>query len=132
MSSRQKLADEIRRLRDLSLDKGVVSQERVTAVLSALQASRKPHELRPILRGYLATIRREVAKGEARVEFAGALPESVKAGLAAEFTKTYGRPVTVVATQNDALIAGFRARVGDDVYDASAAGHLSKLSAALA
>lgn len=132
MSSRQKLADEIRRLRDLSLDKGVVSQERVNAVLSALTSSRKPHELRPILRGYLAAIRREVAKGEARVEFAGALPESVKAGLAAEFTKSYGRPVTVVATQNDALIAGFRARVGDDVYDASAAGHLSKLSAALA
>lgn len=132
MSSRQKLADEIRRLRDLSLDKGVVSQERVTAVLSALSASRKPHELRPLLRGYLAAIRREVAKGEARVEFAGSLSDAVKASLAAEFTKTYGRPVTVVARQNDALIAGFRARVGDDVYDASAAGHLSKLSAALA
>lgn len=132
MSSRQKLADEVRRLRDLSLDKGVVAQDRVNAVLSALAASRKPHELRPLLRGYLAAIRREVAKGEARVEFAGALPESVQASLAAEFTKSYGRPVTVVANRNDALIAGFRVRVGDDVYDASAAGHLNKLSAALA
>ena len=132
MSSRQKLADEVRRLRDLSLDKGVVAPDRVNAVLSALASSRKPHELRPLLRGYQTAIRREVLKGEARVEFAGTLPESVKAGLAAEFTKTYGRPVSVVANQNDALIAGFRVRVGDDVYDASAAGHLAKLSAALA
>jgi F-type H+-transporting ATPase subunit delta len=132
MSSQRKLTDEVRRLRDLSLDHGVVAPDRVTAVLAALSASRKPHELRPLLRGYLAAIRRESAKGEARVEFAGVLPESVSAALAAEFTKSYGRPVTVVTKQNDALIAGFRARVGDDVYDASAAGHLSKLSAALA
>lgn len=132
MSSRQKLADEVRRLRDLSLENGVVSQERVSAVLKALASSRKPHELRPLLRGYLAAVRRETAKGEARVEFAGALPESVKAGLAAHFTKVYGRPVSVSSSANEALIAGFRVRVGDDVYDASAAGHLGKLAAALA
>lgn len=132
MSSRQKLADEVRRLRDLSLENGLVSQERVTAVLSALSSNRKPHELRPILRGYLAAMRREVAKSEARVEFAVEPTASVKAEIAADFTKIYGRPITVVPSRNEALIAGFRARVGDDVYDASAAGHLHKLSAALA
>ncbi len=132
MSSRKKLADEVRRLRELSLDNGVVSSERVNAVLSALTKSRKSHELRPLLRGYLAVIRREVAKGEARVEFAGELPASVKDALGARFTSQYKRPVTVVATRNDALVAGFRARVGDDVYDASVTGHLAKLSNALA
>lgn len=132
MSSRQKLADEVRRLRDLSLDNGVVSPERVGAVLKALTASRKPHELRPLLRGYLAAMRREVAKGEARVEYAGALTEAAKASLAAHFTKVYGRPVSVTAKPDESLLAGFRARVGDDVYDASVAGHLEKLSRALA
>ena len=132
MSSRKKLADEVRRFRDLSLENGVVSPERVNAVLSSLTKSRKPHELRPLLRGYLAAIRREVAKGEARVEFAGALSETVTTALGARFAAVYNRPVTVVAARNDALIAGFRARIGDDVYDASAAGHLAKLSAALA
>jgi len=131
MSSRQKLADEVRRLRELSLENGVVSSERVAAILAALNKSRKPHELRPLLRAYLGVIRREVAKGEARVEFAGELPASLKETLAARFTAVYHRPVTVVATRNDALVAGFRARVGDDVYDASAAGHLNKLAAAL-
>jgi F-type H+-transporting ATPase subunit delta len=132
MSSRQKLADEVRRLRELSLDNGAVSQERVTAILKALADSRKSHELRPLLRAYLAVMRREVAKGEARVEFAGTLPETVKASLATHFSKTYGRPVTVTATPNPALLAGFRVRIGDDVYDTSAAGHLAKLSDALA
>lgn len=132
MSSRQKLADEVRRLRDLSLEQGVVSRERVAAVLQALAASRKPHELRPLLRGYLAAMRRETAKGEARVEFAGALPESAKAALAAHFTQVYGRPVAVSAKEDESLLAGFRVRVGDDVYDASAAGHLAKLASALA
>lgn len=132
MSSRKKLADEVRRLRDLSLENGAVSSERVNAVLAALTKSRKPHELRPLLRGYLAAIRRETAKSEARVEFAGELPASVKEALAARFTAEYKRPVTIVATRNDALVAGFRARIGDDVYDASVAGHLTKLSNALA
>ena len=132
MSSRKKLADDVRRFRDLSLENGVVSPERVNAVLSALTKSRKPHELRPLLRGYLSAIRREVAKGEARVEFAGVLPEAVKTALGERLAAVYNRPVTVVASRNDVLIAGFRARIGDDVYDASAAGHLAKLSAALA
>lgn len=132
MSSRQKLADEVRRLRELSLDNGVVSAERVDAVLKALVASRKSHELRPLLRGYLAAMRREVAKGEARVEYAGALPEPVKAALGAHFTAVYRRPVSVTAKADESLIAGFRARVGDDVYDASVAGHLEKLARALA
>ncbi len=132
MSSRQKLADEVRRLRELSLDHGVVSAERVNAVLKALVASRKPHELRPLLRGYLAAMRREVAKGEARIEYAGSLPESAKSALAAHFSAIYGRTVTVSAKPDESLIAGFRARIGDDVYDASVAGHLAKLESALA
>ncbi len=131
MSHSRKITDQVHRLRDLSLEAGIVSAERVNAVLRALVASRKPHELRPILRGYFAAIRREIAKGEARVQHAGALSEADKASLAASFTKAYGRPVSVVSSPNPALIAGLRVRVGDDEYDSSVAGRLARLEQAL-
>ena len=131
MSSPRKIAEEVRRLRELSLLNGVVQPDRVSAVLQALVASRKPHELRPLLRVYLGAIRREIAKGEARVQYAGDLSDADKASLAASFSKAYGRPVSVVATPNPTLIAGVRVRVGDDEYDASAAGRLARLEHAL-
>ena len=131
MSSPRKIAEEVRRFRELSLLNGVVQPERVNAVLRALVATRKPHELRPLLRGYFAAIRREIAKGEARVQYAGALTDADKAALAASFSQAYGRPVSVVATPNPTLIAGVRVRVGDDAYDASAAGRLARLEQAL-
>lgn len=132
MSPRLKIAEQVRRFRELSLLNGVVQADRVDAVLKALVASRKPHELRPILRAYLGAIRREIAKSEARVQYAGALSDEAKAAMAAAFTRAYGRPVSVLATPNPALIAGVRVRVGDDEYDDSAAGRLARLRQALA
>ena len=116
----------------LSMEGGAVSAERVSAILASLAKSRSPHQLRPLFRAYQALIRREVAKGEARIEHAGPLSESVAAAIAQHFSQALGRPVRPVARRNDALIAGFRVRVGDDVIDASAALRLSNLAKSLA
>ncbi len=116
----------------LSLEGGAVSAERVNAVLSALAKSRRPHQLRPLLRVYLSLIRREVAKGEARIEHAGPLSDAVATAIATHFSQSQGRPVRAVARRNDSLLGGFRVRVGDDVIDASVALRLANLAKALA
>ena len=40
----------------------------------------------------------------------------------------YHRSVSSVARENPDLIAGIRVSIGDDVFDASVAGHLEKLA----
>jgi F-type H+-transporting ATPase subunit delta len=122
---------EAKRLLALSLEGGVVSSERVGAVLAALAKGRSAHQLRPLLRAYLANVRRELARGEARIEHAGPLAAGAAEAIAAHFTQALGRPVRPVARRNDALLAGFRVRVGDDVTDVTAALRLANLAKSL-
>lgn len=123
---------EARHLVSLSLDNGVVSTERVQAILDTLVKTRKPACLRPLLKAFYVALRREIARGEAHIEYAGALSQDAPALIAAHFSQTYGRPIAPVPSENPALIAGVRVRVGDDVYDASVRNTLNRLAASLA
>ena len=122
---------EAKRLLALSLEGGAVSADLVGAVLAALTKSRASHQLRPLLRAYLANIRRELARGEARIEHAGPLAKAEADAIAAHFSKLLGRTVRPVARRNDALLAGFRVRVGDDVTDLTASLRLANLAKSL-
>ena len=122
---------EAKRLLALSLEGGAVSADLVGAVLAALTKSRPAHQLRPLLRAYLANIRRELARGEARIEHAGPLAAAEAEAIAAHFSKVLGRTVRPVARRNDALLAGFRVRVGDDVTDLTASLRLANLAKSL-
>ena len=51
--------------------------------------------------------------------------------IAAHFSKALGRAVRPVARRNDALLGGFRVRVGDDVTDLSASLRLATLAKSL-
>lgn len=130
MSSRS-VKVEAKKLLSLSLESGVVSAERVEAVLSSLKKSRPAHALRPLLRAYLASVRRELAKGEALIEHAGPLSANDATTIATHFSKSLSRTVVPVARRNDALLAGFRVRVGDDVIDLTAAHRLANLTKSL-
>ncbi len=122
---------EAKRLLALSLEGGVVSADLVGAVLAELTKSRPAHQLRPLLRAYLANIRRELARGEARIEHAGPLASTEADAIAAHFSRLLGRTVRPVARRNDALLAGFRVRVGDDVTDLTASLRLANLAKSL-
>ena len=122
---------EAKRLLAMSLEGGVVSADLVGAVLTALTKSRASHQLRPLLRAYLANVRRELARGEARIEHAGPLAAADADAIAAHFSKLLGRTVRPVARRNDALLAGFRVRVGDDVTDLTASLRLANLAKSL-
>ena len=122
---------EAKRLLAMSLEGGVVSADLVGAVLAALTKSRASHQLRPLLRAYLANVRRELARGEARIEHAGPLAAADADAIAAHFSKVLGRTVRPVASRNDALLGGFRVRVGDDVTDLTASLRLANLAKSL-
>ena len=115
---------EAKRLLALSLHEGVISSERVSAVVAAISKKYSAHQLRPILRAYLTSVRRDI-------EHAGPLSASDASAIAAHFTKTLGRPISPVATRKDTLLAGFRVRVGDDVTDLTSALRLANLVKAL-
>ena len=118
-------------LLSICLENGSLSDERVSAVLAALEKNPPRHYV-ATLKAFLRLVEAEVAKRTASVEFAGpelssAAAESIRASLSA----AYGRPVEVQARRNEDLIAGLRVRIGCDVYDASVAGTLNQLQESL-
>ncbi len=119
-----------RKLLEISLENGRLSEEKVQAVLASLR--KKPvAERKPLLKAYLFQVRREIAKTQAVVEYAGTLPSAAIIAIVAYGTKLAGGPVTLLSKANPDLIGGLRIRLGDDVIDASVAGRLEQLAQAL-
>jgi len=114
----------------LSLEGGALAPERVGGVLDYV-AKHRPANPVLVLKAYRRLVAAELARGEARIEHAGPVSEKILQDLAAAMGRKYGRRVAPVARPNSALIAGLRVRVGDDVYEASAAGQLAELAASL-
>ena len=114
-------------LAQLSLEDGVVSAEKVEAVLQALK-KRPPRQLKAVLKHYLYYIKKEIDRGKAVIEYAGALDEASISHIQESLEETYRRTLTLESRETPSLIAGFRIAVGDDLYDASVSGHLENLS----
>ena len=115
-----------KKLVGLSVENGCVSEERVSAVLQTLL--KKPsRDLKPLLKFYLNYIRQEVAKTQASLDYAGVISEETIASLEKEVAKHYNRPIELHAEEKPELLAGLRMRVGDDVWERSAANILHTL-----
>ncbi|MBI5766705.1 MAG: F0F1 ATP synthase subunit delta [Verrucomicrobia bacterium] len=129
-SAKKQIQTLARQLFKLSFDNGALTSDRVAGVLAYVEKTRPAHTT-AVLKAYHRLVAAEFARGQAVVEHAGAVSEATLAGIAASMTKKYARRVTTVARKNDALLAGVRIRVGDDVYESSVAGQLAVLSAAV-
>jgi len=114
----------------LSLVNGVLSSDQVGGVLAYVEKHRPANSL-AVLKAYQRLITAEFARGQAVVEHAGAVSDTVLASIAAAMTKKYGRPITATPKKNDTLLAGLRVRVGDDTYESSVAGQLATLALAV-
>ncbi|MEO6245234.1 MAG: F0F1 ATP synthase subunit delta [Opitutaceae bacterium] len=114
----------------LSVVDGSLSADRVSGVLAYVEKHRPAHAI-AVLKAYSRLVSAEVARGRAVVEHAGSIQDSVLATIAAAMAKKYSRPIASVAKRNDALLAGLRVRVGDDVYESSVSGQLATLAAAV-
>jgi F-type H+-transporting ATPase subunit delta len=129
-SAKKQIQTLARQLFKLSFDAGALSGDRVAGVLAYVEKTRPAHTT-AVLKAYHRLVAAEVARGQAVVEHAGSVSEATLATIAAAMTKKYSRRVTAVAQKNDALLAGIRVRVGDDLYESSVAGQLAALSAAV-
>jgi F-type H+-transporting ATPase subunit delta len=129
-SAKKQIQTLARQLFKLSFDRGALSADCVGGVLAYVEKTRPAHTS-AVLKVYHRLVAAEVARGQAVVEHAGTVSDATLATIATAMTKKYARPVTSVAKRNDALLAGLRVRVGDDVYESSVAGQLTTLAAAL-
>ncbi len=132
MSATSKSSQQLaRRLATLSLGSdGAVDAERVAGVLAYLE-KHPPAQPIAVLKAYQRRIAHELAKSNAVVEHAGPVSDSVLAGIAGALTQKLGRHVTTTAKRNDALLAGLRVRIADDVYESTVSGQLDSLAATL-
>lgn len=130
MSSGKKQTQQLaRQLFRVSLVDGEISPERVAGVLEYVEkhCTAHPHA---VLTEYHRLVAAEIARGQAVVEHAGPVNTAAVAAMVANLTSRYGRRITPVTKRNDALLAGVRIRVGDDVYESSVAGRLQTLAEA--
>ena len=128
MKRDKKITQLAKKLVELSKDdNGAVTEAKVSEVLAGLKQVKHRHHL-TVLKSYLGYLRREVALQTAVVATPSALSDAALKEIEANYTKLYGRPISAVTNQDTSLIAGVRVRVGDDVYDASVAGHLQRLA----
>jgi len=126
----KKSRDLAKRLLRLCLDGGDLSEQRVAAVLQALQRDPPPSHLE-VLKQLLKLARREAARRQALVEKAGALGEDALGRIQSALSEAYGRPIAVSTRDNPGLLAGLRVTVDCDVFEYSAAGALRELESSL-
>jgi F-type H+-transporting ATPase subunit delta len=131
MASAQKLAQQLaRQLFRLSVVNGELSAERVAGVLEYIEKHRPAHP-HAVLTAYHRLVAAEVARGQAIVEHAGPIAPATLTSIADHLGRQYRRKIAPLAKRNDALLAGVRVRVGDDVYESSVAGQLAALAASV-
>jgi F-type H+-transporting ATPase subunit delta len=116
------------RLVELSRDgDGRFSGERVGEILAALR-DKPPPRHRLVLRMYAFLLERAWAGETVQVEAgAEASAEAIEA-LRDSLSEKTGRSLGLSTTTNPALIAGLRARLGDDVYEISIPSRLAGLA----
>ena len=106
---------------------GIITGSTVDQVLSGLKEL-QPHRYLALLKSYLAHIRREIALQTAEVSAPSALSEEALKAIEQHYSTIYGRSIRARSITEKSLIAGVRVRVGDDLYDASIAGQLSRIA----
>jgi F-type H+-transporting ATPase subunit delta len=129
-SGKKQIQQLARQFFQMSVVDGELSAERVAGVLQYIE-KHKPANSMAVLKAYHRLVSAQVARGQAVIEHAGTVNDTLLTNIAASMTKKYSRKVTSVAKRNDALLAGLRVRVGDDVYESSVAGQLTTLATAV-
>jgi F-type H+-transporting ATPase subunit delta len=123
--SRQTLRSTTKLFRACFID-GLLDESRVRRAIQQIVA------LKP--RGYLETlllfrrlVRLDLARRAAKVESARPLAPDVKAEVQKDLAAVYGGGLTTSFSENPALIAGMRIKIGSDVYDGTVESRLNAI-----
>jgi F-type H+-transporting ATPase subunit delta len=97
--------------------------------LAELRNKPVSHSL-PVLRNFLSLIKTKINSYEGYLEKAD--PSDSSSNLISEnISQAHGKRIDFVIEENNSLIAGFRLRIGDDVYEDSIASRIARLKKSL-
>jgi len=118
-----------RRLFGLCQTDGIFDEAKLRTVISRLIES-KPRDYRAILLSIQRLTRLEFERREVMIESAVALDAATKERVVTGLAKQYGPDLVVQYQINPTLLGGLRIRVGNDVFDGSVQGRLTRLASA--
>lgn len=120
-----------RELFNTSFVEGALDPAKVRSHVQAL-ITRKPRQYVNVLKNYQRLLRLELEKRHAIIESAAALSPDTAARVVEDLKARYGRDLTADFKITPELIGGLRIRVGNDVWDGSVQGRLTRLQNDLA
>lgn len=112
----------------LSLEAGVISPERVLTLVKTLQVESANYK-KAILKHYLKLLSAQYTKERAILECPATTDPKTKKALEAFFCTHYAKKIYFSVLDNPSLIAGFKAYIGDELWENSIANTLQNLSA---
>jgi F0F1-type ATP synthase delta subunit len=123
-----KLSTLTKKLVDSSInDQGLVDETLVVGVLDGLNECKPPKQL-DILKNYLSEIERKLRFQTVEIELGSDLSDAVTKVIKDKINSLSSRSIEFKVSINSELIAGYKARVVDDVFEDSVQSRLSKLS----
>jgi len=108
-------------------ENGVVVESLVEEVLSGLRESNIPKH-RQILKEYLAEIEKNLHQQLVEIELGSELNQSLISAFQDKISSFSSNTINFKVSANKNLIAGYRVRIVDDVFEDSIQSRLSKLS----
>ena len=115
----------------LSLDEeGRVVSDKISYILTELKNEPVPRAL-PILRKFLTLIKQKINTYEGSFEKFDSNADSSPNLISDKISHARGKKINLVIQENKSLIAGFRMRIGDDVYEDSIASRIARLKKSL-
>ena len=120
-----------KKLVEISLnEEGRVDPNKINLILAELRNKPMSHSL-PILRNFLSLIKTKINSYEGYLEKADPSSDSSSNLISENISQAHGKRIDFVIEENNALIAGFRLRIGDDVYEDSIASRIARLKKSL-
>ena len=111
-------------------DEGKADQQRVEEVISELRKEGVSKSL-PILQHYLTLMKRKINSYQGVLETSTNENSTLSKILSEKLLKVMGSKIDLVQEKNEPLIAGFKLRIGDDVYEDSLSSRISRLKKSL-
>jgi F-type H+-transporting ATPase subunit delta len=111
-------------------EEGRVEPEKINNILTELKKESTRRAL-PILRNFLILIKQHINTYEGSIEKSDSNVDSTSNLISDNISKARGKKINLVIKENKSLVAGFRVRIGDDVYEDSIASRIARLKKSL-
>lgn len=111
-------------------EEGRVESEKINHILTELKKESTRRAL-PILRNFLTLIKQHIKTYEGSIEKSDSNVDSTSNLISDNISKARGKKINLVIKENKSLVAGFRVRIGDDVYEDSIASRIARLKKSL-